>query len=137
MMHGHGHDHNTVPVIDNRIEAKPFISEEKSPWKKYWRPAAAFIYLIIVMFDFLIMPVIFEYHDAFDPSEVIENVVKFEKSEVQIVALNKFTEKRTWSPLTILGGGMFHLSFGAILGLAAWTRGQEKVALAKNSIRLE
>ena len=31
-----------------------------------------------------------------------------------------------WEPLTLVSGGMFHMSMGAILGVAAWTRGVEK-----------
>jgi hypothetical protein len=37
-----------------------------------------------------------------------------------------------WQPLTLQGGGLIHISFGAILGVAAWTRGQEKVEAIKN-----
>jgi hypothetical protein len=33
-----------------------------------------------------------------------------------------------WVPLTLQGGGLYHISMGAILGIAAWTRGKEKVA---------
>jgi hypothetical protein len=33
-----------------------------------------------------------------------------------------------WDPLTLQGGGLFHISMGAVLGVAAWTRGQEKLA---------
>jgi hypothetical protein len=32
-----------------------------------------------------------------------------------------------WQPLTLQGGGLFHMSMGAILGVAAWSRGQEKM----------
>lgn len=31
-----------------------------------------------------------------------------------------------WTPLTNTGGGIFHLSFGAILGVSAFSRTQEK-----------
>jgi hypothetical protein len=37
-----------------------------------------------------------------------------------------------WQSLTLHNGGMIHLAFGAILGVAAWTRGQEKIALISN-----
>ena len=33
-----------------------------------------------------------------------------------------------WVPLTLSNGGLIHLSFAAILGVAAYTRGQEKLA---------
>ena len=32
-----------------------------------------------------------------------------------------------WQPITLIGGGMVHMSFGAVLGITAWTRGVEKV----------
>jgi hypothetical protein len=32
-----------------------------------------------------------------------------------------------WDPLTLKGAGLFHLAFGAILGVSAYTRGQEKI----------
>ena len=30
-----------------------------------------------------------------------------------------------WVPLTLAGGAMFHLSFGAILGATAWKKGDK------------
>ena len=33
-----------------------------------------------------------------------------------------------WQSLTLSNGGLIHLAFGAILGVSAWTRGQEKIA---------
>jgi len=30
-----------------------------------------------------------------------------------------------WTPLTLQMGGMFHMSFGAILGATAWKKHQE------------
>jgi hypothetical protein len=33
-----------------------------------------------------------------------------------------------WVPLTLQGGGMYHIAMGAILGISAFTRGKEKVA---------
>ena len=38
------------------------------------------------------------------------------------------TSTNLWNPLTLQGGGLFHISMGAVLGVAAWTRGQEKLA---------
>jgi hypothetical protein len=32
-----------------------------------------------------------------------------------------------WKTLTLEGGGLIHMAFGAILGISAWTRGTEKV----------
>ena len=33
-----------------------------------------------------------------------------------------------WLPLTLRESGFYHMSMMAILGVAAWTRGQEKIA---------
>ena len=37
-----------------------------------------------------------------------------------------------WNPLTLQGAGLFHIAMGAVLGLAAWGRTQEKMAGANN-----
>jgi K+ transporter len=36
-----------------------------------------------------------------------------------------------WQSLTLQNGGFFHIAMGAVLGVAAWTRGQEKLAKTK------
>ena len=46
--------------------------------------------------------------------------------EQQSEALNIMMNKGDWQSLTLQGGGLFHIAFGAILGAAAWTRGMEK-----------
>ena len=37
-----------------------------------------------------------------------------------------------WNPLTLQGAGLFHIAMGAVLGLAAWGRTQEKLNGANN-----
>jgi hypothetical protein len=37
-----------------------------------------------------------------------------------------------WQPITLQGAGLFHLSMGAIIGVAAFGRTQEKLAGANN-----
>lgn len=37
-----------------------------------------------------------------------------------------------WNPITLQGAGLFHLSMGAIIGIAAFGRTQEKLAGANN-----
>jgi hypothetical protein len=37
------------------------------------------------------------------------------------------TAYAAWESLSLSNGGIIHLAFGAILGVAAWTRGQEKI----------
>jgi hypothetical protein len=35
--------------------------------------------------------------------------------------------KEPWDPITLKEGGFYHLAMAAIIGVAAWTRGQEKI----------
>ena len=57
-------------------------------------------------------------------------------TEQQSEALSIMYAKGQWQSLTLQGGGLFHIAFGAILGAAAWTRGMEKreaIAVEKTS----
>jgi hypothetical protein len=38
-----------------------------------------------------------------------------------------------WNPLTLQGAGLFHIAMGAVLGIAAFGRTQEKVAGASSN----
>lgn len=72
--------------------------------QRKWRPAVAVTYIVICSFDFILFPIswaIFLHVTGNDVS--------------------------AWDPLTLKGAGLFHASFGAILGVAAYTRGQEKI----------
>ncbi len=75
---------------------------------KYYRPAMAWVYMVICIFDFVIAPVIFAIM-----SVKTGNVVH-------------------WMPLTLQSGGMIHLAMGAIIGVSAWSRGQEKMQYINN-----
>lgn len=82
------------------------------PWfKTWWRPAAAWTYLIICLFDFVMAPVFFGWFSWFTKTTMLP-----------------------WSPLTLQGGGLFHLSFGAIIGIYAWTRTKEKIQLGGETV---
>jgi hypothetical protein len=42
---------------------------------------------------------------------------------------------RQWQPMTLQGAGLFHMAMGAVLGLAAWGRTQEKLnGTASNNV---
>jgi len=102
--------------------------------REYWRPIAAVVYLTICLFDFIIMPVMFlnsEQHK--DYSKVYIQVNKLNTPQAQVALLNKINYNvSTWQPLTLGGGGMFHIAFGALLTGAAITRGLEKKAIVEN-----
>lgn len=79
--------------------------------KTYWRPAAGWIYLIICFMDFVGFPLI---------SIMIPMIGH---------GVGLKLEYSPWESITLTQGGLIHLSFGAILGVSAWTRGQEKLAV--------
>ena len=72
--------------------------------QRKWRPAVAITYIVICSFDFILFPISWAIF-----LHVTGNNVS------------------AWDPLTLKGAGLFHASFGAILGVAAYTRGQEKI----------
>ena len=88
--------------------AKSPAEQRTQDWlQSRWRPLMAVTYMVTIWFDFIIGPVIF-------------NVLQFQNVGQAITS---------WTPLTLQGGGLYHVAMGAILGIAAWTRGKEKVAV--------
>lgn len=104
----------------------PTPSEPPLSWAS-WRHVAAYVYLVICIFDFVAMPVLYELRNPHtSDAETIRLALKVDPlAQVQTIQILK--NERTWSPLTTAGNGVFHVSFGAILGAAAFTRGREKV----------
>lgn len=97
-------------------------------FKKYWRPIAAYVYLGICIFDFAVMPAYMGIKNYEVNSAAFAEIRTLEQN-VQIKALEQLDLGRAeWKPLTLEGGALFHLAFGAILGVSAWTRGAEKTA---------
>lgn len=93
------------------------VKKEEKPqedWMtKKWRPMMAMMYMICCLCDFALFPIMF-------------TVVQF--WEVQ-AANDAF---RQWVPITLQGGGLFHVAMGGVLGVSAYGRTQEKVAGAAN-----
>lgn len=71
--------------------------------KQYWRPLIAYQYLAVCIFDFIILPLL-----TFVLAGFTGNYVP-------------------WQPITLKEGGFYHLSMASIIGVSAWTRGQEKI----------
>jgi hypothetical protein len=71
-----------------------------------WRPMMAMTYMATIIFDFIVGPIIFNVLQYWNPGQAVTS----------------------WTPLTLQGGGLYHLAMGAILGISALTRGQEKIA---------
>jgi hypothetical protein len=71
-----------------------------------WRPLMAITYMATIWFDFIVGPIVFNILQFYNPGQAVT----------------------TWTPLTLQGGGLYHLAMGGILGIAAYTRGKEKIA---------
>jgi hypothetical protein len=71
-----------------------------------WRPLFAMMYLLACTCDFVIFPILWSLLQALNAGQVTSQ----------------------WMPLTLQGAGLFHIACGAVLGIAAYGRTQEKVA---------
>lgn len=72
----------------------------------------ALAYMAIILFDFIVFPIFWSLIQVYGSGSV---------------ALQ-------WNPMTLLSGGVFHAAMGAVLGVAAWTRGQEKIERLKTQL---
>lgn len=93
---------------------------------KYWRPAAAWVYLTICVFDFMIMPAYYVRSQS-NWDHIWEMSMKL-RPEDQLQAVVQLTKRTNWDPITLQEGSFFHIAFGAIVGVSAWSRGREKLA---------
>jgi len=85
-----------------------------------WKTVAAYVYLTICLFDFLIMPAAITIINRSFTNEII-NEIKAEDRKYALEIIDRISLDN-WEPVTIYGGGLvFHLSFGAILTGAAVT----------------
>lgn len=98
--------------MSEEIKADEVKKEEKpqEDWMtKKWRPMMAMMYMCVCTFDFILAPILWA-------------VVQFWETQAANDAF------RQWQPLTLQGAGLFHMAMGAVLGVTAWSRGQEKLA---------
>jgi hypothetical protein len=81
------------------------MAKEKSSLVNNWRPMMGWTYMATCLFDFIIGPVTY-------------NILQF---------LNPGQHVDMWQAITLQGGGLYHLSMGAVLGISAYGRTQEKI----------
>ena len=81
---------------------------------KKWRPMMAIMYMFCCLADFFLFPIMF-------------TVVQFWETQAANDAF------RQWVPITLQGGGLFHVAMGAVLGVSAYGRTQEKLNGATNA----
>ena len=88
--------------MTEKVEEK---KKDEDWMQKKWRPAMGWMYMVVCFFDMVVFPVAW--------------------SILQTVQHQTITQ---WNPLTLQGAGLFHLAMGAVLGIAAFGRTQEKIA---------
>jgi hypothetical protein len=86
--------------------------KKKEDWmNSKWRPMMGWSYMLTCIADFVIFPVLW--------------------SIVQVIGGGEV--KTQWQPITLQGAGLYHIAMGAVLGIAAYGRTQEKVAGASTT----
>ncbi len=85
--------------------------KKKEDWmNSKWRPMMGWSYMLTCIADFVVFPVLWS---------VLQSV---SKGQVNI----------QWQPITLQGAGLYHIAMGAVLGIAAYGRTQEKLNGANN-----
>lgn len=75
-----------------------------------WRPAMGWMYMLVCTMDMVVFPILWSLLQSLNHGQVTSQ----------------------WNPLTLQGAGLFHIAMGAVLGIAAFGRTQEKMAGANN-----
>jgi hypothetical protein len=85
--------------------------KKKEDWmNSKWRPMMGWSYMLTCIADFVIFPILWS---------VLQSI---SKGQVNI----------QWQPITLQGAGLYHIAMGAVLGIAAYGRTQEKLGGANN-----
>jgi hypothetical protein len=86
--------------------------QKKEDWmNSKWRPLMGYMYMLVCIMDFVVFPVLWSLVQAVHGGQVSSQ----------------------WQPITLQGAGLFHMAMGAIIGVAAFGRTQEKLANANQA----
>ena len=89
---------------------KSASEQKKEDWmNSKWRPMMGWMYMLVCTMDMIVFPILW--------------------SLLQTTTGTQITQ---WNPLTLQGAGLFHIAMGAVLGIAAFGRTQEKLGGANN-----
>ena len=86
------------------------VKKDEDWMQKKWRPAMGWMYMIVCFFDMVIFPILWALVQTIQHQTLVQ-----------------------WNPLTLQGAGLFHVAMGAVLGIAAFGRTQEKIAGSANN----
>lgn len=92
-------------AMDQKVLEAQLAKQDEHWMKAYWRPAMGWLYMLICFCDFVAFPVI----------------------SMFLPVMIKGLPYVAWKSITLDNGGLIHLAFGAILGVTAYGRTQEKV----------
>jgi len=80
--------------------------KSESNWMQtLWRPMMGWMYMLICLLDMAVFPVLWALWQGINHAPITQ-----------------------WNPLTLQGAGLFHIAMGAVLGISAFGRTQEKLA---------
>lgn len=98
-------------MSEKEYEKMSASEKKKEDWmNSKWRPMMGWSYMLTCITDFVIFPVLWS---------VLQSI---SKGQVNI----------QWQPITLQGAGLYHIAMGAVLGIAAYGRTQEKLGGANN-----
>jgi hypothetical protein len=84
--------------------------QKKEDWmNSKWRPMMGWMYMLVCTMDMVVFPILWSLLQTFTHTQITQ-----------------------WNPLTLQGAGLFHIAMGAVLGIAAFGRTQEKLGGANN-----
>lgn len=123
-----------IIIIHNSLN---ICMKHRDSWiTRTWRPLAFYVYAMICLTDFVMMPIYYEFTNTKLSSEESATIaLKFKDPIVQSTIFQSLTNKRAWKPITLDYAGTLHLTFLGILGAAAWTRGQQLVVRENQPIQ--
>ena len=85
--------------------------KKKEDWmNSKWRPMMGWMYMLVCTMDMVVFPILWSLLQSLNNGQVTSQ----------------------WQPLTLQGAGLFHIAMGAVLGIAAFGRTQEKLNGANN-----
>jgi hypothetical protein len=85
--------------------------KKKEDWmNSKWRPMMGWMYMLVCTMDFVGFPILWSL----------------------LQAMSKGAVNVQWQPLTLQGAGLFHIAMGAVIGISAYGRTQEKLGGANN-----
>ena len=82
-----------------------------------WRWAALILYLMICFYDFMFVPIWYGLNRP-ELAQFIDILNTVEDPLIQLELMKKLTGQH--NPFTLMGGGLFHLTFLSILTASVW-----------------